>query len=376
MPVPTVMRWDHKNSPKITDMKDWDQIKNWYQTIFVDGYLADDDTTLIPPLGWDLVADDGSKYITLTMDSAGDPNVVNRSRLILKYKYIIENGYYGGHGQFNEHLDNLIITIFASASDNVNVSYGMPLLTGVNDGSTNKVCPYVVIGTNRSVYFLSGYNATIEPTDGNPPFSTLDNYSHWHYFGDFINDGVDYGRNNQTCHHINYNEDSNAGSYNFTRCSSVGDWSISANKCKVFTYNFEGYYRGLNVARDHNGNTRGLNYSATPFMYWSENVYLGANNRFALKYPYVDGGLKIVPHELWVRNNLATPVSRDRQNVYIGKMPGLYYPLHFRPLSYDGNTKNIVEFEGSGEYEGQFFIGLARTGMDEFYINVTENWDI
>jgi len=375
MPIPTVMRWDHKNSPKITDLNNWEQTKAWFQSIFVDGYLADDDTTLIPPLGWDLVADDGSKYITLTMDKDGDPNVVNRSRLVFKYKYVIENSYFGYHGKFTEHFDNLEICRFGKSGDTDHPENGHPITTGINDISRNDlVCPYVVIGTNRGVYFLGGYNGSIEESQGNAPFSTSNNYSYWSYFGDFINDGVDYGRNNQTASYQHYSEWGTSGDYRYNEIGNLSNWYTTINRSRVYCYNDDGYYNGFRIARDHNGNTRGQNFSATPFMYWIENVHLGASKRFALKYPYVDGGLKIVPHELWVRNSVTT--NGNRQQVYIGKMPGLYYPLHFRPLGYDGNSKNIVEFEGSGEYEGQFFIGLARTGMDEFYINVTENWDI
>ena len=90
-------------------------------------------------------------------------------------------------------------------------------------------------------------------------------------------------------------------------------------------------------------------------------------------YPYIDGGLKIVPYDLYIRNNLATKVSDKINGVYIGKMPGLYFPMHYRPLS---TPYNLVEFEGTGPHENQHFIGLARLNYDEFYINITEDWGI
>lgn len=42
MAIPTVYRWDDLNAPVIDDNKDWDQIKDWYDKIFVTGYMGND----------------------------------------------------------------------------------------------------------------------------------------------------------------------------------------------------------------------------------------------------------------------------------------------------------------------------------------------
>jgi len=376
MPIPTVMRWDHKNAPQITNNQDWTQIKNWFKTIFVDGYLADDDVTPIPGLGWDYTFDDGLFHITLQMDSGVDPVAINRSLLTFKYKDIINNGYFGGHGNFYENdQGGLIVSRFGYDDDTTNVSYGLPILTGINNGGIDRICPYVVIGTNRGVYFLGGYNSQTSTVV--PPFSSANNYSTWAYYGDFINDGVDYGKNNQCATYCFYQHESNTSYYQHNDCTTLADWAVTTRYNRVYSRNnLAPYYNGIHIARDHTGGNRGLNYTATPFLYDAPAEYLGAVTRLSFKYPYVDGGLKIVPHELWLRNNTDPVVNKDRQQIYIGKMPGLYYPLHYRPLSFTGNTKNIVEFEGTGEYEDQHFIGLARSSADEIYINISENWDI
>ena len=377
MAIPTVYRWDHKNSPKITNNQDWTQIKNWFQKIFVDGYLADDDVTLIPGLGWDFTFDDGLYHIILTMDSGADPQIVNRSVLTFKYKDVINNGYFGGHGNFYENdQGGLIISRFGYDNESTNVSYGMPLVMGINNKGTDRICPYVVIGNNRGVYFLGGYNnAVTSPTI--PPFSSSNGYASWAYYGDFINDGPDYGKNNQCSTYCYYNSQSNTTYYQHNDCSTLADWLVTVRYNRVYSQNnLAPYYNGIHIARDHVGGNRGLNFTATPFMMGTINGYLGASNKFNLKYPYIDGGLKIVPHELWTRNPIDPVEAGNRQQVYVGKMPGLYYPLHVKPLSYTGNTKNIVEFEGTGVYENQYFIGLARSTADEFYINTSEDWGI
>ena len=373
MAIPQVMRWDHKNAPQIDDMRDWVKVKAWYQAIFVDGYLADDDITPIPALSWECVFDDtiDAESVTLTMDTLGDPNVVNRSRLVLQYQGVVNGGTnFGTPAIFYQHLNTFPIAQFG---DNIALTNGLPLLTGTNDDTVGNNCPWVVIGTNRGVYFLSGYNPDIASVSlSNPPFSSLDNYSNWHYFGDFINDGISYGRNNQCCN-WGYNAVDNISSNweSFNNISTQANWSIVSGQNKKVGLNQNTLYPGIHVYQDENGVNRGLNFTAVPFDYLPLNNY-DIGTYHSMKYPYTDGGLYLTPYDLWIRNNVAI-VEKDREEVHIGKLPALFYPLHERPLT---NLTNLLEFQGTGLYADSHFIGLGRLDYDEIYINITDHWGI
>jgi len=372
MSVPTVMRWDHKNSPKITNMRNWTQLKAWYTAIFVDGYLADDDITLIPPLGWDVIFDDGNQRVTLHQDTGADLQLVNRMYIVLYYANCMgtdtATNNYGAYCGVYNNQGGVLLTTYGNNS----TVYGLPIFYGNTNSGTNRICPYVVIGNNRGVYFFGGYNpSTSAPTI--PNFSNTDDYSTWQYFGDFVNDGIDYGKNNQTCSY-GYTSTSNNTSHNYRNyLNGSSDWAWVAGHNRIMYSDHNNKYMGMHITHDETGVTRGTNFTATPFGFGTGGVYVGKTPLYDLPYPYVDGSLKIVPFDLWIRNNAETPVNNKTDQVYIGKMPGLYFPMHYGPLATDNN---LVEFEGSGEYEGKHFIGLARITYDEIYINITDDWGI
>jgi len=368
MSIPTVMRWDHKNAPQILNMRSWDQIKAWYTAIFTDGYLADDDTTLIPPLGWDLTFHATLKIAYLHQDTDADLQLVNRMYLRFDYDNVTDGNDWGDYANAYNNQGGILLTDWGNGGS----PYGMPIFYGNTNNGTNRICPWVVIGNNRGVYFLVGYNpSTTAPIV--PEFSNLNNYSTWQYFGDFVNDGVDYGKNNQTCTY-GYTGQTNSSSYYFRNyLNTNADWAGNGNLSKFMYYDNYNTYMGMHITHDEDGNTRGTNFTATPFGLGYGGNWIGRNSFYDLPYPYVDGSLKIIPFDLWIRNNQATPIYNEKNQVYIGKMPGLYFPMHYTPLA---NAKNLLEFEGSGEYEGQFFLGLGQTGYCEFYINITEDWGI
>jgi len=369
MSVPTVMRWDHKNAPQIADMGNWTQIKAWYQAIFVDGYLADDDTTLIPPLGWDVTFNDGSYYVYLTQDTGADTNIWNRMYMVVQYNGVVTSHYYGDQVDVYNNNGGIKITGFGASS-----YHGAPTWYGNNTHGSNRHCPWIVIGNNRGVYFLGGYNPSTTTSEAtHPQFSTSNTWSTWQYFGDFVNDGVDYGRNNQCCTYGREENINNDTKYYATYVRNSADWEDISRLSKAMVADQDDRYCGIHVTHDEDGNTRGTNFTATPFGLGYGTNYPGRTGLYDLPYPYIDGSLKIIEFDLWIRNNQSTPVNNERNQVYIGKMPGLYFPMHFSPLY---NNNSLVEFEGSGEFEGKHFIGLARASADEFYINITDDWGI
>jgi len=348
MAVPTVMKWDHKNAPVINDMQDWSQIQNWFQTIFVDGYLADDDTTMIPALGWDMTVDDGGtpKYIYLDADSGSDSLNANRMRLRFDFQYMLTMDRFGPQLSIWDNIDELYIISYTSA----NTNYGLQGIFGFNDYlNGTHVCPWVVIGSKRGVYFLNGFNHDT-PTNSIPKrFSSISNYSTWHYFGDYINDGQDMEKYNQIASDISFN----AGAY----CTARTYFS-SNNSRKAFTTNVGFLHNRL---KDFNVSL-GNDYLVYKESFFSNSTYMGSWSHSML-YPFSDGGLYIKPFEMW---------SND-QGIYFGRVPGLFYPIQNRPLN---NSFSLIEFDGTDIYDGQHFIGLGRLLYDEFYINTTADWGI
>jgi len=371
MSVPTVMRWDHKNAPQIINMRDWTQIRNWYQTIFVDGYLADDDITLIPPLDWEIIFDDVNFIVDMRADVNGlNDGSINRMYILIKYESVVNNGYHGCRVRSWIHYGSTQL----SNTGEYDRKYGCPVWYGNNNMGTDRACPWIVIGNNRGVYFLGGYNGSITYPNIPTNFSTSNDYSTWQYFGDFVNDGVDYGKDNQCCTYGYDGEELYNTSYYYSnQVDTLSQWRYTSGKQKIYYADNNDNYLGIHVVKDELGILRGMNYTAVPFGFFSGSRFIGRTKMYDLPYPYIDGGLKIIPHDLYVRNNLATPEDDKVNAVYIGKMPGLYFPMHNSPLA---TPYNLVEFEGTGPYEDQHFIGLAKLNYDEFYINITEDWGI
>jgi len=348
MAVPTVFRWDHKNAPVINDIQDWSQIQNWFQKIFVDGYLADDDTTMIPGLGWDVTIDDAGtpKYIYLDADSGSDSINANRMRIRLNFQYMLTMDRFGPHIYVWDNIDENYQITYSNASN----LYGINGIFGFNNYENGThVCPWIVIGSRRGVYFLSGFNHDT-PTNAIPKrFSSSQDYSNWDYFGDYINDGWNMEKSVQTASDINLNGGQNVATWtNFK----------SNNSRKAF-----GPTIGFLINRLMNFQyTVGTEYLGFRESFFSARNYMGTW-KYYMKYPYLDGGLYIKPFELW---------SYD-QGIYLGRIPGLFYPQQQKPFA---NTFSLIEFDGTDIYEGQHFIGLGRPTYDEVYINTTADWGI
>lgn len=349
MAIPQVMRWDDKNAPVIDDMRDWAQIQNWFQKIFVTGYLEDDDSTPKPGLGWDVTIDDAGtpKYVYIDSKSGYNGDIHNRLRVRFDFQYQLTNDRCGCQVIAWTHVDEADIL----GATNVGINYGLTSIHGFNNYENGThVCPWIVIGTNAGVFFLGGYNhdTPIAMLPKPKRFSSLSNYSSWSYFGDYINDGQDMEKFTQTTSFID-----SGVSY-----ITTPSYYASENDKKAFSST-----KAFNSTRliDFTPvyNTEFMGYKESVF---SQRTYMGVWSH-GMKYPYHDGGLYIVPFELW---------SYD-QGTYMGKIPGLYYPQHTRPLA---NTFSLIEFDGTGIYSGQHFIGLGRISYDEFYINVTEDWAI
>ncbi len=337
MATPTVYRWDDANAPVVTNIHDWTQIKAWFQAIFVNGYLEDDNTTMKNGLGWSVGVDDATKKITL--DMIGDANTENLMRVRADFSKQVNNNYFGSSIIAFSHQE---LYKLSSASDNPTYSF-FPWI-GQNDDDL-KICPWIIIGNARGVYVLSGFNdLTTAPIKSE--FSTKDKYASAKYFGNFVNDGIDYGRNNQC---ISFGREPLALS-SPTSLSTQNSYVFSKNYPILINRTFKNEYvlnRIINCEEMMDGNY----------------VYLSAP-AFGLRYPYIDGGMYIKPYKMY------STVDK----VYVGKFPSLYYSKHKRPLSKSGNS--LIEFDGTGTYAGDKFIGLGFTVNSEFYINTTEDWGI
>ena len=340
MAVPTVYRWDDVNAPVITDIHDWTQIKDWFDKIFVTGYLEDDNVTMKPALGWSVTVDDAA--FTITLDMVGDPLTENLARTTFYFTRQVNSSRFACGREMWEHQSTNPIVTGRSGQDYIQ-------FFGQNDDDL-KVCPWIVIGTSRGFYQLSGQNVSINAPTKPTAFTDQENYVAFSYWGNFINDGVDLGKNNQ--------------------CAMQGDITVNQTSLTHMSlyqqYRYAGNNYGINTIRDFQNNLITPNDSICHYEYFSGNTpYMGLP-RIGLKYPYIDGGLYIKPFQMY------HPI----QQVYYGRMAGLYYPEHRKPLYSAPST--LIEFTGTGTYAGQEFIGISSISnlTNEFYINISEDWAI
>jgi hypothetical protein len=335
MAVPTVYRWDDLNAPQITNVKDWTQIKAWYQAIFVNGYLEDDNITTKSALGWGVTEDNVNHKITL--DMLGDANSENLMRIQMLHNHQVDDGN-DGHGVIAwEHQgSNTIVNI---------TGYWGTMLMGSNDDSL-KVCPWILIGTSRGFYTLSGYNSSVTAPTLPSAFTNVDGAFRFNYFGNYVNDGVNLARNIQCVLGVTQNDITNASTDLTSATASIYDATSEHVKCK----------------RNYLGNSVAKNLVHREALDEGSIQFIGAPAS-GLKFPYIDGGLYFKPMTLY----------NKADGVYYGKLPAMYYPEHTRPLT---SSDNLIEFDGSGVYSGHKFIGLGHSTSNEFYINISEDWGI
>lgn len=345
MAIPTVYRWDDKNAPVVTDLHDWTQIYDWFQAIFVDGYLEDDDTTPKPGLGWGLVLDDRAAPTTYYADltQAEKPGVLlseqNKLKVRFDFNYQCTQNWFSPRYSCWENDDEVVL-LFSQG----NVSYGTGSVVGQNDDDL-KVCPWIVIGTDRGVWMMAGHNHNVPAGNVPADFSSITNYMAFRYFGDYINDGVNLGKNNQLT----------------TSGSPSGQFNTVSAMSTLYSYYYNGQAYVCKTGRNYLNNiqVRNLAHKETIM---NNDDYPGAWS-YGMKYPYIDGGLYITPWEMWSKED----------KVYYGRIPGAYYPLHSKPLNH---SLPYVSFTGTGLYEGDEFIGLSDSRGVEFYINISEDWGI
>jgi hypothetical protein len=345
MAIPTVYRWDDANAPQITNIHDWTQITDWFEKIFVTGYLEDDNTTQKPGLGWDLTyiatPANPTEYI-IQLDMVGDSNVEDLMRIKMDLNDQINSNYVGSKNIFIfENSDELNEITSSTTTGWINFS-------GMNDDNS-KICPWVVIGTSHGFYWFSGYNNNIlyptKPTD----FSTTPNYVGYGYIGKFVNDGHDAGRHTNTC---------------FKASNAITSTStLESNKSRYYNNTYK-----LMYSRDINGGYIELNLAHKEMLFY-EVIYLSNITGIPLRHPYLDGGTYIKNIELF--NYGSTPSSDD--GVYYGILPGAYHSDHNHPFY---TATGLVEFDGSGVFTGDKFIGITTNAYNEFYINTSEDWDI
>lgn len=343
MAVPTVYRWDDANAPQVTNIHDWSQVKAWFQAIFVDGYLEDDGVTQKPGLGWGLSFDDATYRVYLTQ--AGTFLQQNTLYIELDYtKQCDGSNYYGatvvGVWENTDKVNELF--------KNTNYNHGIQLL-GQNDDDT-KICPWVMVGTSRTWWNLCGHNHNVSAPTVPTDFTSQQNYYSFCSVGDYINDGIDMGKHNQ---YVMF------GNYSYKYINSVSAMNTYRQQCYHSGYTTSS--TSIRVMRDAQQNV-GL---STAYHYeglMANNSYVGGF-AYPVKYPYPNSGLLIKPFELWHHND----------HVYLGKIPGIYYSPQGRPLAH---TLNFIEFDGTGEYAGDKFIGLGDSSYNEFYINITEDWGV
>lgn len=340
MAVPTVYRWDDVNAPVITDVHDWTQIKDWFDKIFVTGYLENDNVTMKPALGWSVTVDDAA--FTITLDMLGDPLIENLARVRFFFNRQVNSGSFACGRSMKEHQDTNPIVTGRSAQDYIQI-------LGQNDDDL-KVCPWVIIGTSRGFWQICGQNKTINAPTKPTQITDEENYISYSYWGNYINDGVDLGKNNQ--------------------CAMQGEITVNMTSLVHMStyqqYRYSGNNYGVNTCRDFQNNIVTANDDLVHYEGFIHNQNrLGVPSQ-GLKYPYIDGGLYIKPFQMYHRLD----------HVYYGRMAGMYYPEHIKPL-YSAPSK-LIEFTGTGVYAGQEFIGISSivNTSNEFYINISEDWDI
>ncbi len=347
MAIPTVYRWDDKNAPVITNIHDWTQVYDWFQAIFVDGYLEDDDVTAKPGMGWDLVIDSRAAPTTyeVSLTQAEKPGVLlaEQNKMLIELNYVEQctGNRFGPRFIGCWEDGDKTNLLYASAAADI---YGTGPWFGQNDDDL-KICPWIIVGTDRGFWAFAGHNHNVPAGTKPTEFTSITNYCAFRYLGDFVNDGVNLDKNNQTC-----NSHMTTTQFNVVT-------SISAQP----SYYYLGSSFPMKTGRNYLNEIESGELPHKEFIMYGH-LYPG-NWTTGIKYPYLDGGLYIKPWELWHKAG----------KVYYGKLPGAYYPMHDTPLYH---SLNFVEFTGTGIYEGDKFIGLSYSGYCEFYINLSQDWGI
>ena len=338
-----VYRWDDASAPQVTG-RDWTQLKNLFQKVFVDGYGSKSG------LGWSIVETDDVTYKLLIKQNYTGYN----ASMSVLFDY---SSWWNANNQW-------AVKITGSLNATAISSMGTPFLTtstsatangiqfpGVNGANTStsstRIIPWMIIGDDRTVYMIAGNNETItSPTIppniiGSAPSGQYPIYC----FGDYVSyyNNFDYNQLGTSCDSsasLNSNTDDIA-----TRC--IGQSAYISNavwRCSGKIGNASGGYDFRYL--DANGTT-----TAT---------YFGATVQ-AMTYPRpLDGGLYINRTRLLIEGDLA------------GHLKGCYYPMHNKPLSPAGG---IGTFEGSGEYTGKTFI-IVNNGLAELYFDMTTDWAV
>ncbi len=328
MAVPTVYRWDDYNAPQMTNIHDWTQIKAWFQAIFVNGYLENDNTTTKPALGWTVTEDDTNKKIKL--DMVGNSTTHNLMSVDIEFDDQINTSHYSTDVNVYEHQ---AVNKFVEHNSYKKLSW-----FGQNDDDL-KICPWIVIGTTRGFYVLVGRNNTTSAPN-KPIFTDNLNYFRWSFFGDYVNDGVDVGK---------YNQCAVVGGSKLNSASDMGSYHDSVfNNGVPFA-----------ISRNYLSTTITDNYRMISIEMFYGQSYLQPS--IGLKYPYVDGGLHIKPMKIF----------DSIEKVHMGKLPNMFTSDHITPL---GSSTVLIEFTGTGTYAGDKFIGLGNGSSGEFYINISADW--
>ena len=336
MAVPTVYRWDDIHAPQITT-RSWTQIKNWFNKIFVTGYLEDDGVTMKPPMGWQVTVDDTNYYIDLQM--IGDPQTEKLATIRYDFHRMRQGNTFNYLGAKITMWGHLYTQTISN-----NSGYFHPTI-GVNDDEL-KVSPWVMIGTSRLYYNFSGCNTSVDAPAIPTLFNNINNYHAFHFMGNIVNDGVDL--DGSKC----------IGTTGRSSRNIISLSNLSTEQS--FRLTFPTY--GINIGKTYTGATVTNRQTGVPEESATASLaYLG-NPVNGLRYPYLDGGLYIKPMK----------VFDSTDGVYLGKLSGLYYSVQIKPLYQFPN--NLIEFDGDGIYSGHKFIGITTITHGEFYINTTEDW--
>ena len=325
MAVPTVYRWDDLNAPQITDFQDASQMQAWAQAIFADGYLEDDNTTMKAGLGWSV---DNTVTTQSKVTMIGNPVTEDLMELTMSSP----DG--AGWNAIGMKVTSNGETFIDSGGTYVTYFFGY--------ADVGKVCPWIVVGTTRGVYFIGGYNiTTLTPTI--PPFSDNANSCTLTYVGNFVNDGVQVG---------------------LKQCVMGGQYSGNlhtntkmSTEHRSHTYGF----KGIRINRNYLDAATPLNTFHYEHINGEATTNYVGQSRKGLKFPYIDG--KVYLKEFGMYDEI--------DGVYFGKMPALYYPEHDKPYA---TPSCLVEFDGVGEFNNDKFIGISTTSYNEMYINTSEDW--
>jgi len=337
MATPKIYRWDDANAPQITDTSDWNQIKNWFTKIFVDGYGSKQ-----PLSEYSLSFNDGSQYVTLSQTGNSDDYPLCDFRMY--FDKMVNNNYYGCFIRLypnNGHITTTLDYIPYSVS----TTYHNSMVFGTNFGNVGKAVPWMVMGTKRQLHFFSGTNKTV---DGIPSSFSNNNRIMWIGFGDYVNNGLHVGKYNQ-----------------WLKTSSMGNWErlyteteynnevrlFKSGSGLVVLYNPNLNSNYVGDTNSSSGNTK------TYETMFSSN---GIGSTDYLKNPYPYGEIPMKPMEMYYGK------------VYFGKISGMYYPLIKYPYTYS-QGKSLHEFQDElgtnymaiGDYSGEVIINIDEwDGID------------